>query len=90
MSESAAESVLESRLFGALLGGRLKFIRELPNDDIAALDQAGAGASDILLGAGLDAGSNELRQAFAAGMIAGASDLSDTVRLGIIRGLISV
>jgi hypothetical protein len=90
MYESSADSTVESRMFGALIKGRLRFISDLPADDVAALDQAGAGASDLLRGAELDPMSCEARRAFAAGMIAGSSDLTDSVRLGIIRGLLTV
>ncbi len=89
MFESSADSTVESRLFGALIRGRLRFISELPVDDVAALDQAGAGASDLMRGVEIDPTSAEARRAFAAGMIAGSSDLTDSVRLGIIRGLLS-
>lgn len=90
MSERSAESVVESRLFGALIAGRLRYIAELPMNDIAALDQASAGASDLMRGADVDPHAVASRRAFAAGIIAGASGLTDEVRLGIVRGLLAV
>ena len=77
-------------MFGALISGRLRFISELVVDDIAALDQAQSGASDLMRGADIDPHVLSNRRAFAAGIIAGSSDLTDAVRLGIIRGLLAV
>ena len=90
MIEKSADSAVESRLFGALISGRLRFISDLPADNVAALDQANAGASDLMRGAEIDPHSMASRRAFAAGIIAGSSDLTDAVRLGIIRGLLAV
>jgi hypothetical protein len=71
------------------IGGRLTVIEDLPNPDVAALDQASAGVSDVLRGVGLDPHADLARRAFAAGMICGASELSDDVRLGMLRGLLA-
>jgi hypothetical protein len=89
MIERSADSAVESRMFGALISGRLRFISDMPAEDIAALDQANAGASDLLRGADIDPHTLASRRAFAAGIIVGASDLTDAVRLGIIRGLLA-
>ncbi len=90
MIERSADSAVESRMFGALISGRLRFIADLRAEDIAALDQAQSGASDLMRGADIDPHSMATRRAFAAGIIAGSSDLTDAVRLGIIRGLLAV
>lgn len=87
---SPIEAPTEARLFGLAIFGRIDAIEHLPQSDVSALDQAGAGASDVLRGAGLDPAEAALRRAFAAGMIAGASELSDAVRLGMLRGLLAV
>jgi hypothetical protein len=79
----------EARMFGAAIGGRLHVIADLPRSDVASLDQANAGVSDVLRGAGVDPAADAIRWAFAAGMICGASELSDDVRLGMLRGLLA-
>jgi hypothetical protein len=89
MIERSADSAVESRMYGALISGRLRFITAMPAEDIAALDQANAGASDLMRGAEIDPHALANRRAFAAGIIVGASDLTDAVRLGIIRGLLA-
>ena len=87
--DSPLAAPTEARLFGLAIFGRIDAIEHLPSSDIWALDQAGAGASDVLRGCGLDPEEARLRRAFAAGMIAGASELSDAVRLGMLRGLLA-
>ncbi len=86
--DRAVDIPLEARLFGLAIFGRLDAIEHLSSCDVSALDQAGAGASDVLRGAGFDPTCGLSRRAFAAGMIAGSSDLTDAVRLGMLRGLL--
>jgi hypothetical protein len=90
MEAAAQNAPTEARMFGVAIGGRLTVISELPSADIGALDQASAGVSDVLRGAGLDPYTDDARRAFAAGMICGASDLTDEVRLGMLRGLLAL